>query len=268
MQTDQTTMNGEPQLRAGAIVSGQYTLTSLSWRYARNGNPYLFAQIQLGAHWLPVFAWPNECDGCESIGEAELVHVMATIEKFHGRYQLRCQRLAAAHARWETKRWTTARLRAIYDWIEPDMLRDFLQLTFNDPVFRHRFLTVPASTRHHHSWPGGLAYHSTEVAWRVFETLSHDRDQQGLATVAALLHDAGKTVTLTEFGSVTNKGQNMSHDAVTLEVLATPLAWLDERWPDGAITLRALLTDNRDNRPERYLRSLLRLQDRKSARLS
>jgi 3'-5' exoribonuclease len=162
----------------------------------------------------------------------------------------------------------TGRLKAIYDWLEPEVLREFLRITFSDSEFRQRFMTFPGSACHHHAWPGGLVYHSTVVAWRVFEALSHDRHHQGLATVAALLHDAGKTVTLTESGHLTDKGQNISHDTVTLELLADSLSWLDHRWPDGAITLRELLIEDRHRKKESYLRSLLRLHDRKSASLS
>ena len=265
-------MNAEQQkalqsspLRVGAKVSDRFTLVAPTWRHAKNGNPYLRASVQLGPHSVPVLAWPSECPGCEAAYETRFVHLMATVDEFRGRYQLRCSRLAPAIGPSATRDWIVSRLVIMTRWIEPPVLRDFVERVFADGKFRKRFLKYPASARHHHAWPSGLVFHSTEVAWGVFESLSHNPDDQGIATVAALFHDAGKTVTLSSSGKLTNAGSAVSHDALTLEVLAEHLAWLDHQWSDGAVKLRALLTGDQRNDSIQELRSLIQSLDRKSA---
>lgn len=257
-----------PVLQAGAEVSGVYTMISPRWRHARNGNPYLFFSVRLGIHELPVYAWANECDGCSGALGLGTVHLLGEIEAFAGRYQIRCKRLAPASPPSDAKQWQKTRMRAIYDWMQPDVLRAFLFVVFSDLTFRQRFMTTPASRRHHHAWSGGLAFHSTEVAWDLFQQPWSSTAERGLATVAGLLHDAGKTATLTAPGDYTAVGQVLSHDDVTLEVLAYPLQWLDTQWPDAAAILRALLASNaQSHHPNRHMADAVRLADRYSANL-
>lgn len=91
---------------------------------------------------------------------------------------------------------------------------------------------------------------------------------QGLATVAALLRDVGKVRTLAGDMTRTPLGRHVRHEALTLEVLASHLAWLDGLWPAGAVLLRHLLTaELRCDQapPARAALELVRAADRISA---
>lgn len=121
-------------------------------------------------------------------------------------------------------------------------LAHFVSQVFNDRELTIAFFTRPASERHHHAWPGGLAEHSLEVASRVETMLVHATDQERwLASAAGLLHDLGKIRTHQNDGRRTATGYVMQHEDLTLELLAPALKLLDKSWADGANALRYLL---------------------------
>ena len=55
-----------------------------------------------------------------------------------------------------------------------------------------RFWTMPASARHHHALPGGLAVHSLEVARNLAGQAAVGGHERDLCIAAGLLHDIGK----------------------------------------------------------------------------
>ncbi len=101
----------------------------------------------------------------------------------------------------------------------------FCRRLFADLRFTRPFFSLPASHRHHHTEPGGLARHSLEVAYLAGTTSHLRRSEQELAFVGGLLHDAGKVLTLAGPRTV----PFVAHEAVTLEMLAAPLAALPRR---------------------------------------
>jgi len=121
-------------------------------------------------------------------------------------------------------------------------LAHFISQVFSDRELTTAFFTRPASERHHHAWPGGLAEHSLEVASRVETMLAHVTEQERwLASAAGLLHDLGKIRTHQDDGRCTATGYVMKHEELTLELLAPALKSLDKSWSDGANALRYLL---------------------------
>jgi hypothetical protein len=126
-------------------------------------------------------------------------------------------------------------------------LRMFCRQVLNNDQLLKSFVSLPASKRHHHSYPGGLLAHSLECALIVARNLEilHDisRSEKETTIVAALLHDIGKTQTL-GCQQHTSIGQLLDHEQFSLLVLAEPLSQLTRYWPKGAETLQYLLTWN------------------------
>lgn len=126
------------------------------------------------------------------------------------------------------------------------VIKEFAEsLLHNDHLMKCWF-SIPASKQHHHSFPGGLMVHSLEVAQMVKHNLNLIKNdvkntEQDVTILAALLHDIGKTETLS-LKQHTDLGRLIDHEKLTLLVLAEPLSRLAVKWPKAAETLKYLLT--------------------------
>ncbi len=126
-------------------------------------------------------------------------------------------------------------------------LRMFGRAVLSDLRLMRSLVSIPASKRHHHSFPGGLLAHSLECAFIAAQNLDAIQDilktEKEVTAVAALLHDIGKTQTLGS-DQHTSIGRLLDHEQLTLLVLAEPLNQLTQYWPKGAETLQYLLMWN------------------------
>lgn len=121
--------------------------------------------------------------------------------------------------------------------------------TFTISVFQRRdvfeaFWNMPASLRDHHSFPGGLAAHSLEVASDVASHAGLTELEYELGVVGALLHDIGKVWSYTGDMFPNAAGMAMGHELVGLSRLEPQLQKLELEWPDGAYVMRSLLSGN------------------------
>lgn len=80
----------------------------------------------------------------------------------------------------------------LVDALEIASLRRFLTRALLHRDALHGYWTSPASRRHHHAYPGGLAQHSLEVATMVASANGLRGEDRELGIVFALLHDYGK----------------------------------------------------------------------------
>lgn len=135
------------------------------------------------------------------------------------------------------------KLVAIFNGIQDKSLRGFLGRVFTDPGISSRFVRCRASANHHHREPGGLLVHSVGVAERCLSCASGlERPTREVVIAAALLHDIGKLETVGEGPKRPALAPWVHHEALTLEILAPHLRWLDGEWPHGGALLRHCLT--------------------------
>jgi hypothetical protein len=124
-------------------------------------------------------------------------------------------------------------------------LRMFAREVLMDKSLMTAFVSIPASKRHHHSFPGGLLMHSLECALMTKQTVESlinvSIKEKEVAVVAALFHDVGKVKTIGPTQH-TSTGRLIDHEQFTLMLLADPLNTLQEYWKEGAETLQYLLT--------------------------
>lgn len=113
---------------------------------------------------------------------------------------------------------------------------------FRDREAVERFWTMPASAKHHHAFPGGLAIHSLEVARDLASQASLEGHERELCVAAGLLHDIGKLWSYTPDMFLNTAARAMGHELVGLARLERELISLEEEWPDGAYALRVLLS--------------------------
>lgn len=132
------------------------------------------------------------------------------------------------------------------------------------------YCLCPASLNYHHNYLGGLIQHSIEVAEAVLydESLSDSEKQIGI--VAALVHDIGKTKTVTPDLNRTSLGYFVDHDNLSLEICANAMRELEKHNEADAIQHRHALTCNTSGASSGYkaktrLAVALKLYDRDSS---
>jgi 3'-5' exoribonuclease len=221
-------------------------------RIAANGSPYLAFDIEDCCSSLKAYAWPEQCDISTQIHDLEKVLLSGKVREFSG------NPLAAVKDIQSSKSVVTGAVNLIPHSLSPEPqllgrlsslvsriankpLRCFLDSVFSDDGFALQFVRLPASRHHHHAAVGGLLKHSLECAEMVQTFSVFSPDMLDLAVVGALLHDAGKVMTL-HSQKFTPEYVLLDHDALTLEVLAPHLKHLDSISRETATALRYLWT--------------------------
>jgi 3'-5' exoribonuclease len=259
----------EAQAGRGAgpeVLGGRFQVRRPFAARARSGCRFATFELYDGAQTLRAYAWESNCKGFFLPRHRERVYAAGRLRRRNGRLELVCAELRVEDPTPQI-RWARDRLRELVRDLDPPVLTDFLRRGFADPAIGPAFLVAPASLAHHHAFSGGLLVHSTECAAALARWMEGE-PHRGVATVAALLHDVGKVRTLCGDMTRTALGTLVRHEALTLEVLAPHLAWLDGQWPAGARLLRHLLTAQprrEEPSPARLALELLRTADRLSA---
>lgn len=162
------------------------------------------------------------------------------------------------------------RLIRVVDSISMKELKTFVTDVILQPDVALKYLTCPASIKYHHNYAGGLLDHSLDVVTNFAATKPANSIQHDLAIVAGLLHDIGKTRTLTPDLTLTDVGVMAEHDSLTLEVCSGPLARLSQVNAWAANQLRHAWTCSTPGsryglKPKTKLAKQLQQHDRDSA---
>jgi len=239
---------------AGSYREGVFRLAYFQARMDRFGRPYGRVTLEDRSGALTAYVWHKAMPRIETMSVGTSVQVALSTRLFNGRLQGDIHSLVPLDPgsvnsiqllprRWLSSNEGAARLQTLIEQCHLPALREFLTDVFADQNLAYTFLTAPASQSHHHAYLGGLADHSLEVALSVGDALKNEApEMRALGVVAGLLHDIGKIRTLRADGSRTPTGFVLSHNALTLELLAPALTGLDRQWPDGANAVRYLLT--------------------------
>ena len=222
-------------------------------RIAANGSHYLCFNIEDYRHSLKANAWPNQCDLSVVVHDLDRVTVEGKLRAFNDGIMA-----VVTSIRPLTNDHVNAveliplsmcpapsllpRLADLSRKMTNWDLTYFINCVFADDTFALSFVRLPASRSHHHSVAGGLLGHSLECAEMVQHFTEFSQDMKDLAVAVALLHDAGKVVTLRTPDKFCLEGAVLDHNAVTLEVLAPYLKRLDAVNREMATALRYLWT--------------------------
>ena len=132
--------------------------------------------------------------------------------------------------------------KSLISGVHTPPLRMFLTTVFQRRDVFDRFWTMPASAKHHHATPGGLAAHSFEVADDLACHNGLTDLELDLGIAGALLHDIGKVWSYTHDMFLNAAALAMGHELVGLSRLEPELVCLESTWPDGAYAMRCLLS--------------------------
>ncbi|WP_278403861.1 HD domain-containing protein [Pseudoalteromonas ruthenica] len=183
--------------------------------------------------------------------EHTMIHVEAALQQTHGSAYYKCKNLLPNSGNGymgcdlSVLPRTLCPFPEIYDALiifvsrlSHPLLQRFIRRVLLQTNVGPRFLQCPASLNYHHNYPGGLLQHSVEIAWAIVGIQDFSPLERDIAVVSALLHDIGKTLTLTPQMTRTAIGRLVDHSQLTLELCAEPLRELEASSPSIAHQLR------------------------------
>lgn len=236
--------------RQGAQVTGTFRVQRPVRRVARNHATYQVCMLQDRTGQIPAYAWSDRYQGV-SLEDKQLVAITGKMHFFCERWHIDLSATEQAGKVDDPFGYlpddycpvpgSVSRLFTVVDQLKICPLREFVLDVLRDDTIALPLLALPASRSHHHSYAGGLLEHSLECVEFILNAAGQWGEQRELAACAALVHDIGKIRTL-DRSSGSLIGALLGHDLLTLELLAQPLARLDQAWRDGGTALRYLLS--------------------------
>ena len=261
---------------------GDYFLTGFVTKVDGQKNLYVEITISDATGTQALYCRDNSCVQGD-IQPNSMVHVEGRVERVGKRPYLSCKYISASERSGLFFRnllqlpaslcldpISLGRLIRLVDSIGMVELRTFVTDVILQPDVALKFITCPASIKYHHNYAGGLLDHSLDVATNFAATKPAKSIQYDLAVVAVLLHDIGKTRTLTSDLTLTDVGMMADHDSLTLEVCSGPLARLSQVNAWAANQLRHAWTCSTPGsryglKPKTELAKQLQQHDRDSA---
>ncbi len=265
---------------------GFYSLTASTQKIDKLGKPYWIIKLSDISTTINVYCF-NMNDFVEQLAINSLVHIEASLKQIDGYQYIRCAFLQQPDSLSVSKKLSIHALPSYYsvssahlhdlkqlvDSIKSFALKQFLANVLINPDIGINYLQCPASLRHHHNYQGGLLAHSIDVANKMLSNNNFNQKERDIAIVAALLHDIGKTKTLSTNGTRTALGMSVDHDELTLEICAPALAELDKVEAKTAMLLRHIWTCASPNSRYGYqaitpIATALQQADKQSAELN
>ena len=261
---------------------GYYCLAGIVTKLDRDGNPYWILTLMDAFDSVDVVArhLENEIKRFVAFG---YIHLEAARFNYHGNTFYRADFIIAVDeipAKYRDVRLIPYKavvnqqdlndLVFIIENVKCKVLREFINQTLIQNRVMVPFIRNPASINHHHNYVGGLLHHSVSVAKAFKEAHISCPEERDLGIVGALLHDLGKTQTLTQSLNYTATGTVVNHDFLTLELCAIPLHRLENIKPRYADILRHIWTCNKGHyayMPKIALAKQIQFFDRNNATL-
>ncbi|WP_072660449.1 TraI domain-containing protein [Mariprofundus micogutta] len=219
---------------------------------ARNQQAYLRLELENAYESISANCWPNSYRGPDSFTEQDIVEIagirrhldyreIVDIHKANIVPPVGGASLVSIPGSITPIPEDLRQLIMITNSIQTEPLRNFIYDAFSCRDFASRFVSLPASHRYHHAFEGGLLKHSLECVEIVASCPTLSATARELGTIAALFHDAGKTITM-QANKKAPIGYMVDHDSLTLAALNHSLSLLDSSWTDAAIALRHIWT--------------------------
>jgi 3'-5' exoribonuclease len=234
---------------------GVYLATAWIVKYNKAGEPYSLISLSDSTSTVKVYCFLPEA--LEILNQPNpVVQVDVCLRQHQGEMYFKCELIEFVPFKTLTEKiGITAlpcslcpkpgllkRLNVVVAQISSQPLKTFLCDTIMQEDIALRYITCPASLNYHHNYAGGLLEHSVEVAENLATDKSFSSQQKDLSIVTALLHDIGKTKTLTSDLTRTAIGYLIDHDQLTLEICAVTLKTLDKASTHLSAQTRHIMT--------------------------
>ncbi|RHW75009.1 HD domain-containing protein [Colwellia sp. RSH04] len=234
---------------------GAYKLVGSTERIDKSGKAYWIIKLSDISTSINVYCF-NMNEFVEQLTINSIVHIEATLKYVDGHQYVRCAFLQSLLGSVSNQLLsinllpscycpapeTLLALKTLVDSLSSRHLSRFISDVLVSSDVGINYLQCPASLRHHHNFTGGLLAHSVDVAKTLLRENQFKGIERDIAIIAALIHDIGKTKTLSADGQRTHLGSLVDHDELTLEICAKAFARLDKFEPQSALLLRHILT--------------------------
>ena len=209
-------------LTDGAIVDATFAVQRKQRRRTRNGDPFLAVELADRTGRVAGVVWNDVNVLSERFDQGDTVRVLGRVESYGGRLQITVRDLERVEGGDPLELVPGSRrdadtLDGFLEFLASEIahpgLAALVSAFVDDPGFRGRLRTAPASESHH-AYAGGLLEHTVAVATLCRETCQlHPRLRSDLLVAAALLHDAGRTETFAPgvTVTVTERGRLLGH---------------------------------------------------------
>lgn len=193
------------ELAEDRVVEGVFAVARKQRLRTKSGSPYLALELVDPSGRIEARVW-NDVELLDTrFREGDAVRVLGRVERFRDRLQLEVRSLEPAEVDPASlvpeSRRDVDELDGFFEFLAGELthpgLRALVERFAADGAFRQRLRSLPATPDGHHSYAGGLLEHTVAVATLCREAAQlHPRLRADLLVVAALLHDAGRTLEL------------------------------------------------------------------------
>ena len=231
-------MSAIAELAEERVVEGVYAVARKERLRTKGGAPYLVLELVDPSGRIDARVW-HDVELLDSrFAEGDAVRILGRVEKFRNRLQVDVRTLEAAPGADPADlapalRRDADELEGFLEFISAEIAHPGLRATvyrfLDDKSIRTALRRLPAAETHH-SYAGGLLEHTVGVATICRETAQlHARLRADLLLAAALLHDLGRTVELTQGPTFrqTEEGRLLGHVHLGLRLVETRAAALE-----------------------------------------
>lgn len=221
-------------LREGERLSGIYLCKHKQAAVTKNGKPYENVILQDKTGTLDGKIWDPNSQGIDDFDALDYIDVVGDVTSFQGSLQVSIKRVRkASEGEYEPGNYLPVSNKDIgtmyqeilsyVNQVKNQYLHRLLVSFFEeDEEFVKRFQGNSAAKTVHHGFIGGLLEHTLSVVrlclyyCRTYPILNQD-----LLVTAAMLHDVGKTVELSQFpmNDYTDDGQLLGHIMIGAEMI-------------------------------------------------
>lgn len=221
-------------LREGERLSGIYLCKHKQAAVTKNGKPYENVILQDKTGTLDGKIWDPNSQGIDDFDALDYIDVVGDVTSFQGSLQVSIKRVRkASEGEYEPGNYLPVSSKdigvmyqEILDYVNqvknPYLHRLLVSFFEEDEEFVKRFKGNSAAKTVHHGFIGGLLEHTLSVVRLcLYYCKSYPILNQDLLVTAAMLHDVGKTVELSQFpmNDYTDDGQLLGHIMIGAEMI-------------------------------------------------
>ena len=219
------------ELKDGDRIDSEFLITKIEKKHTKTGKTYKAVQLRNVSGTIGMNVWDNKFDQLIGVDAEDVVHVIGTKDEY-GIKLYKMDRIDPATVTMSdfydtgdkpTIQREFAQILSYVDKVTNPWLQSLLQSFFLDQKIAESFMAHSAAKTIHQAFPGGLVNHSLHVAQiSDFYASMYPAINRDLLITAALLHDIGKTLELSDFptNDYTDEGTMLGHIVIGLDMVS------------------------------------------------